>query len=179
MTLCVWSAAGELMERVDHLMDPRYEIDDEAFNDEEFYECLMEAFYHALYPDDKGHTCDTCSDCSEPLPEGLVRWRCASCDWDCCLRCADGRLDIFHWGVSYDLPPVTGESKADQQQRKQRHRQREMVCIRELDGDAAARYRARKAAQDRERHVRREQQGLTFSSSAPLASWGDFWDQLE
>jgi hypothetical protein len=139
----------------------------------------LQAFYRAYYGDDviKGPL-PRCDVCLEPLPDAVARWMCSSCNWDMCIDCAENN----QWTsccVMYDLPPAAGESKAAQEQRRQRHMQREMTCIRELDGGAAACHRARKATQDRERRVRSEQLELCRHSSAPLSSWHDFWDQLE
>lgn len=47
--------------------------------------------------------------------------------------------------VKYDLPPVGGESEADQRRRRMMHRGREETALRALDLVAAACFKARRA----------------------------------
>ena len=114
-----------------------------------------------------------------PLPDAVVRWQCELCDWDMCVECAEYGPWSSVW-VHYDLPPAVGETKADQEQRKQRHKKREEQAIRELDGGAALAFRAQKAAADRERRcvLSDTQTLLARGSSCPLDSWDDFWDHV-
>jgi hypothetical protein len=83
----------------------------------------LQAFYRAYYGDDviKGPL-PRCDVCLEPLPDAVARWMCSSCNWDMCIDCAENN----QWTsccVMYDLPPAAGESKAAQEQRRQRHMQ--------------------------------------------------------
>ena len=79
--------------------------------------------------------------------------------------------------VEYDLPQA-GESKADQEERKQRHKKREEEEIRQLDGSAALAFRVRKAAADRERRMRSDPPRAELFSSCPLATWDHFLDHV-
>lgn len=89
------------------------------------------------------------------LPNICLRWRCADCDYDCCLHCAEKERVVYRpdydcydsMEVEYDLPPASGEPKEEQEKRRARHRQREEMCIRKLDGYAAAEHRRKKLAE--------------------------------
>jgi hypothetical protein len=180
--VAVWECVEQLMEQL--IEDQGGETRDEL-NNRVGMHCFLasEGFTRAYYGyeidgDVDERDCEGlcapegwCDVCKERLPSSVVRWRCESCEWDCCLACSD-RVRARKIKLLYELPPAAGESKADQHARKQRAIKWEESAIRDLDGGAAAERSARKAAADRER--RRREQSEAWRGG--LASWEDFWD---
>ena len=75
----------------------------------------------------------TCAQCKGDVPDVAVRWRCDACDFDCCLECGSFlQGDELSTSVEYDLPPAEGESQAESNRRRDRHRKREEAAIRDL-----------------------------------------------
>ena len=75
----------------------------------------------------------TCAQCKGDVPDVAVRWRCDACDFDCCLACGTSQQeDGLSTAVGYDLPPAAGESQAESNRRRERHRKREEAAIRDL-----------------------------------------------
>ena len=75
----------------------------------------------------------TCDQCGGDVPDVAVRWRCDACDFDCCLACGTSQQeDGLSTAVGYDLPPAAGESQAESNRRRERHRKREEAAIRDL-----------------------------------------------
>ena len=74
-----------------------------------------------------------CDGCRSDVPDVAVRWRCELCNVDCCLACGSLQQgDGLGSSVEYDLPPAAGESHAESERRRQRHRKREEAAIRDL-----------------------------------------------
>ena len=74
-----------------------------------------------------------CDGCGSDVPDVAVRWRCDACHFDCCLACGTSQQeDGLSTAVGYDLPPAAGESHAESERRRQRHRKREEAAIRDL-----------------------------------------------
>jgi len=74
-----------------------------------------------------------CDGCRSDVPDVAVRWRCEVCNVDCCLACGSLQQgDGLGSSVEYDLPPAAGESHAESERRRQRHRKREEAAIRDL-----------------------------------------------
>ena len=75
----------------------------------------------------------TCNQCGGDVPDVAVRWRCDACDFDLCLACGTSQQeDGLSTAVGYDLPPAAGESQAESNRRRERHRKREEAAIRDL-----------------------------------------------
>ena len=115
--------------------------------DDGYYEHLAQ-FYNAVYGDtatgDSSNfpnkavvssltASKTCAQCKGDVPDVAVRWRCDACDFDCCLACGTSQQeDGLSTAVGYDLPPAAGESQAESNRRRERHRKREEAAIRDL-----------------------------------------------
>ena len=176
--VAVWECVDELMEDIigaaleptrDQCEPMQYFLASEGFT---------RAYYGYKIDGDEEEREDQawCDVCKHRLPSSVVRWRCESCEWDCCLECSDCVPRTRKIQLMYELPCAAGESRADQQARKQRTRKWEEEAIRDLDGGAAAEHRARKAAADRER--RRKEREYGEMATAPLDTWDDFLDYV-